>query len=54
MFDDNLCPHCGLPFEPVEWYADLSGIGDDSPNRLIVPGADIECAFDYGVVAQSG
>jgi|GEM_PF-2019298 hypothetical protein len=27
--DDNTCPLCGLPYQAVEWFEDLSGIGDD-------------------------
>lgn len=32
MYDPNLCLSCGLPFDPVEGSADLSGIGDDDTN----------------------
>lgn len=30
--DFTICLDCGLPFEPGEWSADLSGIGDDCTN----------------------
>ena len=44
MFDDNnLCPHCGLPYLAVEWYADLSGIGDDLPNLVAIQDDDELC-----------
>lgn len=44
MFDDNnLCPYCGLPFEPVEWFADLSGIGDDMPEVVAIQDDDGLC-----------
>ena len=29
MYDPNYCLECGLPFEPVERLAEVSGIGDD-------------------------
>lgn len=32
MNDLTICLDCGLPFGPVEWSADLSGIGDDCSN----------------------
>jgi hypothetical protein len=32
MYDPHYCLGCGLPFEPAEWVADGSGIGDDEPN----------------------
>ena len=43
MFDDNECPHCGLPFGPTEWFADLSGIGDDVPNQVVIQDDDELC-----------
>lgn len=30
MYISTICLECGLPFEPVEWTEDLSGIGDDT------------------------
>jgi hypothetical protein len=44
MFDDNVCPHCGLPFEPVEWFEDLSGIGDDFTDLVSFQDDDELCA----------
>lgn len=29
MYDINLCLICAMPFYPVEWSEDVSGIGDD-------------------------
>lgn len=43
MFDDNVCPHCGLPFGPTEWFADLSGIDDDVPNQVVIQDDDELC-----------
>lgn len=43
MFVDNLCPHCCLPYEPVEWFADLTGIGDDLPNLVAFQDDDELC-----------
>jgi len=33
MFDHTICLGRGLPFEPVEWSADLSGMGAFEPSR---------------------
>lgn len=45
MFDDeNTCPLCGLPYQAVEWFADLSGIGDDFTDLVSFQDDDELCA----------
>lgn len=43
MYDPNICLDCGLPFEPVEWSADISGIGDDCTNWVTFDDDDELC-----------
>lgn len=44
MFDDeNTCPLCGLSYQAVEWFEDLSGIGDDLPNLVAIQDDDELC-----------
>lgn len=44
MFDDNTCPLCGLPYQAVEWFEDLSGIGDDFTDLVSFQDDDELCA----------
>ncbi|WP_018926373.1 hypothetical protein [Pseudomonas umsongensis] len=47
MYDQNICLGCGLPFEPVEWSADLSGIGDDFTNWMTFVDDEVcQCATE--------
>lgn len=47
MNDLTICLDCGLPFGPVEWSADLSGIGDDCSNwATFVDDEVCQCAVE--------
>ncbi len=41
--DDNTCPLCGLPYQAVEWFEDLSGIGDNSTDLVSFQDDDELC-----------
>lgn len=43
FYDDDTCPLCGLPYQAVEWFADLSGIGDDMPEVVAIQDDDELC-----------
>ncbi len=43
FYDDDTCPLCGLPYQAVEWYAGLSGIGDHLPNLVAIQDDDELC-----------
>ena len=47
MNASTICLDCGLPFEPVEWSADLSGIGDDSADWVTFVDDEVcQCAAE--------
>ncbi len=35
MSQNLVCMNCGLAIEPVEWFEDVSGIGDDFTDIVI-------------------
>lgn len=42
--EDDTCPLCGLPYQPAEWFEDLSGIGDDFSDLVSFQDDDELCA----------
>ncbi|WP_301154460.1 hypothetical protein [Metapseudomonas otitidis] len=42
--EDDTCPLCGLPYQPAEWFEDLSGIGDDFTDLVSFQDDDELCA----------
>ena len=46
MYDPRYCLTCGQPFEPVEWRADVSGIGSDPCSETFVDSDLCQCDLE--------